>query len=142
MQIKNASAPRKYQAKEQALVNALSRAFAPRQKYASDSTLSLDTSDADAEVGRDWIPVSNDPIDVLIQEEQQRCAATHSRRELGKIRKALGADKWVLLMASLDKTNAEIAADINRNGGDVNASTIQRRVHRIRQALVSLDCLI
>jgi hypothetical protein len=137
--LKNASSPKKFQVKEKALVNALWRAFSPRQKYASDSTLSLDTCPIEGNEAA-WTPVTESPMDVMLHEERQERRARRARHELVKVRDYLGGDKWVLLMESLRKTNAQIAHEINSKGGDTNTAAIQKRVRRVRNALQQLGC--
>jgi hypothetical protein len=137
--IKNASSPKKFQAKEKALVNALWRAFGPRQKYASDSTLSLDTCPIEGKEAA-WTPITESPMDVMLYEERQERRARRARHELVKVRDHLGGDKWVLLMESLQKTAVQIAEEINGNGGDTNAAAIRRRLKRVRDRLASLKC--
>ena len=130
---------KKYEAKTRALDNALSKVFSPRPKYASDNTLTLDTCPVEGEESS-WTPVSGDPLDQLIADEEFHHREREARLHLTKIRDHLGPDKWVLLMASLEKTNAEIAAECNANGGDTNAEAVKKRVQRVRKALQTLSC--
>ena len=137
--VKNVSTSRKCQLKERALVNALSRAFSPRQKYASDSTLSLDTCPVEGNESH-WTPISQSPMEVILAEECLELRTRLARHTLGKVRDHLGGDKWVLLMESLQKTSVQIAEEINANGGDTNSAAIRRRIKRVRDALASLKC--
>ena len=137
--VKNVSTSRKCQLKEKALVNSLWRAFSPRQKYASDSTLSLDTCPIEGNEAH-WTPVTQSPMDIILAEECQELRARLARHTLVKVRDHLGGDKWVLLMESLQKTSVQIAEEITANGGDISAGAIRLRLKRIRDSLQTLGC--
>ena len=142
---------KKYENKEQALVNALTRAFAGRALRPSElvnNPLHLDTTGAEEDCGQAWIEGENDitkshcccPMFLMEYEEEQKRSVSVARRKLAEVRDYLGADKWVLLMESLQKTNAQIASEINANGGDTNTEAVKKKVQRIRKALRSLPC--
>ena len=141
---------KKYEKKEAALVNALSRAFSGRDLRPNEKVnraLSLDTCPVDGEDSL-WLQGENDitkshcccPMFLMEYEEEQKRSVSVARYHLGRVREHLGAAKWDLLMESLQKTNAQIAAEINAAGGDTNTEAIKKSVQRIRKALRQLAC--
>ena len=132
----------KHAKKEAALVNQLTRAFSPRPYKPCElfsRALSLDPSQEEGE-GCEWVPLSADPMEVMLQRLTERELASSARYRLGLIREDLGPKKFELLVKSLSQTSQEIADEINARGGDTNANAIRKTVSRARKALAPLKC--
>lgn len=98
--VKGTTSSKKAAYKEAALDKSLNAAF--KTKVHNDDALSLDTT-----VDSDWTPVTGDPMDALIEEENETEAM------IEKARAALSVDQWAMVLAKASgKSQREIAADL------------------------------
>ena len=115
--VKGTKSNKKVAYKKAALDKSLNAAFAADIKNTGDHALSLDTS-----MDSDWSPISEDPMDALMEEE----AKTESMIE--KVKKALTSDEWELVVA---KSNGMKMSEIAEAAGYANHSAISKKFKMI-----------
>jgi hypothetical protein len=136
--VKGVSTPRKYEHKQAAMQRALSEAFRPRDLYPQeliDNPLHL-SSNPDDEVGNSWTPVTDNPIDSLIEQEEMDRRVAKALAELERLQTLLGKDKFQMLgMSANGMTNKEISDELRSQGKDVSPDAVKKALQRIRTQL-------
>ena len=113
--------------------SALDLLFVPRPLRPCEQVakaLSLSTNEND-EVNTTWIPTTQNPIDVMANNEQYSIRQRDARLELDRIKQLIGDKRFELLVLSAEGMNAREIAE--KTGGSYEA--IKKNLQRIKKQL-------